>query len=161
MQDSIANLYFEIILHQRYTQDMNMFKPTDATTPQEYIEKISEPRNTEVKKLYEFIRDVIPDQKPHILYGMIGFGTYHYKYASGREGEWSVVCLASQKNYISIYICATDGKQYIAEKYKDLLPKANIGKSCIRIKKIDDINLKALKKIILEGMELSRTNFAM
>jgi hypothetical protein len=134
---------------------MNMFKPTAAKTPEEYINLIAEPRKTEIKKLHEFIKKTVPKLKPHILVGMIGYGTYHYKSKSGREGEWSIIALASQKNYISVYVCGidTDGKQYVAEKYKDKLPKASIGKSCIRFKKVSDIDLDILKKVILEGVK--------
>lgn len=84
---------------------------------------------------------------------MIGYGTYHYVYASGREGDWMKVALAQQKNYISVYVCASDGTQYIPEKHKADFPKASIGKSCIRFKKVEDIDLEKLKKVILEGIE--------
>lgn len=129
-----------------------MFKPTAAKTPEEYFKLIDEPRRSEIVELHIFIMETIPDLKPHILAGMIGYGSFHYKSKSGREGDWSIVALASQKNYISVYICASDGKQYIAEKNKDRFPKASIGKSCIRFKKIEDINLKVLREVILEGI---------
>lgn len=127
---------------------MNMFKPTSATTPEEYIAKIDQPRRDEVIKIFNLINELLPNQKPFILIGMIGWAPYHYKSKSGREGEWALLSLASQKNYISVYVCAVDGTEYIAEKYKDLLPKASIGKSCIRFKKTADIDLGALKKIL-------------
>jgi uncharacterized protein YdhG (YjbR/CyaY superfamily) len=130
---------------------MNMFKPTSAKTPEEYISMVDEPRRSEIQKLHNLIRETVPDLKPFIISGMIGYGLYHYKSASGREGDWAIVGLASQKNYISVYVCATDGKQYVAEKYKKALPKASIGKSCIRFKKTDNIDLDVLKKILREG----------
>jgi hypothetical protein len=130
---------------------MNMFKPTTAKSPDEYINLIDEPRRSEIKKLHEFIRKTVPQFPPYIEAGMIGYGKYHYKYASGRQGDWALIALASQKNYISVYICASDGKQYVAEKYKAKLPKASIGKSCIRFKKVEDIELPVLRKIILEA----------
>lgn len=130
---------------------MNMFKPTGAKTPEEYIDLIAEPRKSEIKKLDAFIRKTLPKQKPFIISGMIGYGSFHYKSKSGREGEWAKVLLASQKNYISVYVCAVDGDQYIPEKYKKDLPKASIGKSCIRFKKVDDIDLDVLKKVLLES----------
>lgn len=133
---------------------MNMFKPTKAQTPEEYIEMIDEPRRSEIRALYDFIQKIIPDQKPQITAGMIGFGKYHYKSKSGREGDWSIICLASQKNYISVYACAADGKKYVAEKYKKELPKASIGRSCIRFKKVSDIDLKILEKIIKESVKI-------
>ena len=86
-------------------------------------------------------------------YGMIGHGKYHYKYPSGREGDWITVALASQKNYISLYICSIDesGKRYLAEKYESDLGKVKVGKSCIRFKKLADISLDALKRALEEA----------
>lgn len=130
---------------------MNMFKPTKAKTPAEYINLIAEPRKSEIKKLHQFIKKAVPKLKPYIQTGMIGYGKFHYKGASGREGDWAIIALASQKNYISVYVCATDGKQYLAETYKKRLPKASIGKSCVRFKKIEDIDWPVLEKLIREG----------
>lgn len=137
---------------------MNMFKPTSAKTPEDYLSSITEPRQSDMRKIFQFIQKLLPGEKPFILIGMIGFIPFHYKYTSGREGDWAVIALASQKNYISIYICATDGKQYVAEKYKNDLKNANIGKSCIRFKKESDIDYKILEKIILEGVKAAKKN---
>lgn len=130
---------------------MNMFKVTDAKTPEEYIERIDEPRKSQILQLHQLILKTVPQLKPYIISGMIGYGSYHYKYASGREGDWCIIALASQKNYISVYVCAIDGKEYVAESYKSKLPKSSIGKSCIRFKKIEDIDLEILKEIIKKG----------
>ena len=135
---------------------MNMFKPTGAKTIREYIQKIDEPRRGEIKKLHDFIKKTVPEFKPYMERSLIGYGKRHYKYASGREGDWPVVALASQKQYISVYICETDGKQYLAEKYKKELKASSSGKSCIRYKKFEDIDFKALKKVLRESVKLSR-----
>ena len=132
---------------------MNMFKPTKAKTVAEYIHLLAEPRRTEIKKLHDFISKTVPGLKPHIMNGMIGYGTYHYKYPSGREGDWSLIALASQKNYISVYVCALEKGKYIAELYKEKLSKASIGKSCIRFKKLEDMDLKVLQGILLKALK--------
>lgn len=128
-----------------------MFKTTSAKTPEEYLEKIDEPRRSEIKKLDAFIRATVPNLKPFIISGMIGYGPYRYKSPSGREGDWCVIGLASQKHYISVYACGIKDGAYVAERYKDKLPGADIGKSCIRIKKIDDIDLGILETILKEA----------
>jgi hypothetical protein len=130
-----------------------MFKVTDAKTPEEYIAKIDEPRKSEINELHQLIVKTAPQLKPFMISGMIGYGKYHYKYASGREGEWCTIALASQKNYISVYVCVMNGEHYLAEDYKSKLPKANIGKSCIRFKKIADIDLEVLKDLIKTGLK--------
>jgi len=125
-----------------------MFKPTLALTPDAYIAAVPKPRRQDVEKIHELIQETVPMLKPHILSGMIGYGTYHYHYTSGTEGDWSLIALANQKNYISVYICSLENQKYIAEAYKDRLPKASIGKSCIRFKTLKDIDLSILIEII-------------
>jgi hypothetical protein len=133
---------------------MNMFKPTSATTPNEYIAMIDEPRRQDIETLHALIQKTVPNLKPRILSGMIGYGSYLYRYASGREGDWSLIALASQKNYISVYVCCTDNGVYLADAYKDKLPKASIGKSCIRFKKLSDIDLAVLTEIIKKAKKI-------
>lgn len=136
-----------------------MIKPTNAQTPEDYIAQIDEPRKSQIITLFNLIRKTAPTLSPYMQSGMIGFGKYHYKYASGREGDWFTIGLASQKNYISVYICATMDNKYLAEEYKNKLPKANIGKSCIRFKSTDDIDLNILTELIKKARDFHITNY--
>jgi len=131
-----------------------MFKSSPATTPEELFALIDEPRKNEMIELHKLILKTVPKLKPKMYGSIIGYGEYTYKYASGRTGEWMIIGLASQKNYISLYICAVEGKEYIAEKHKAEFPKASIGKSCIRFKKIEDIDIKALTNLLLKAEKL-------
>ena len=131
-----------------------MFKPTAATTPEEYIAAIPQPRQQDIQQLHNLITKTVPTLKPHILAGMIGYGSYRYRYASGRQGDWSVIALASQKNYISVYVCAVDHDKYLAEQYKAKFPKASIGKSCIRFKTVKDIDQAILTELIKKAEQL-------
>lgn len=128
-----------------------MFKTTSARTTEVYMSLISEPRKTEIEKVDAFIRKTVPKLKPFMISGMIGYGPYRYKSKSGKEGEWAIILLANQKNYISIYACGMSDGAYVAEKYKAELPKADVGKSCIRFKKLDDLDPVVLRKILLES----------
>jgi hypothetical protein len=125
-----------------------MFQDTGAKTPDEYISKLDEPRRTEVQKIHDFIRKVVPELDPFMISGMIGYGKYHYKSPSGREGDWAIIALSSRVNYISIYACAVEGDQYVAEKYKSKIPHADIGKSCIRYKKFENIDWDGLEAVL-------------
>jgi hypothetical protein len=133
---------------------MNMFKSTDAKTVDEYLANLPEPRRSDMLTLHELIQTTVPHPKPLIRSGMIGYGTYHYRYDSGREGDWSLILLASQKNYISLYLCATDNGNYIAESHKNQLPKATIGKSCIRFRSIGDVDLAVITNLITRAVKL-------
>lgn len=93
---------------------------------------------------------------PDILHVMLGYGPFHYKHASGHEGDWFVVGLASQKNYVSRYICACDKNGYLAEKNKSRLGEVPVGRSCIRFKKLEDLNLKVAMGLVKKAAALVR-----
>ncbi len=137
---------------------MNMFKPTSAKDPDDYISQIDEPRKSDILKLHMFIKKTLPHLDEKIYHNIIGYGSYNYASKSGQKGEWFTVGLASQKNYISLYVCATDKGDYLAEKHKDWFPKASIGKSCIRVKKAEDIDLEKLEKILKEADKVGPMN---
>lgn len=127
-----------------------------ANTPDEYFSKTGE-REPALRELDELIRRKAPSLERTMVSGMamnmVGYGMFHYKGKSGREGDWPVIALANQKNYISLYICATENGEYIAEKNADRLGKVSVGRSCIRFKKLEDLNLSVIQEIIqtLEG----------
>src|SRR3989338_4831324 len=135
-----------------------MHKPQSkrAQTPAGYIGKLPEPRRSELRQLHRLITRTAPNLKPRMWSGMIGYGSYHYRYAPGREGDWFVVGLSSRANYISFYGCLSDGRQTIAEKHKQELPKASIGRSCIRFKKLADVDLRVLARIVKENEAAAR-----
>lgn len=101
-----------------------------------------------VEYLDELIRHTSPELKRHFAYNMLGYGAFKYTNYKKEVIDWPIVALASQKNYVSLYVCALDGDQYLAEKFKDELGKVSVGKSCIRFKKIEDLHLETVKKII-------------
>ncbi len=76
---------------------------------------------------------------------IIGFGKYHYKYDSGREGDWFKMGFSPRKQNITIYI-PLGFKDYDLQISK--LGKYKLGKSCIYIKRLADIDMKMLKKIL-------------
>ena len=80
--------------------------------------------------------------------GMLGYGPYRYRYASGRGGDACRLSLASNASYISLYCNAADEDGYVAERFVDRLPKASIGKSCVRFKRLDDLDENELVALI-------------
>lgn len=127
---------------------MNMFKPVKATTVAEYLSMLPPQRRESIEFLHTFIQKVAPSLTPHFASNMLGYGSFPYKNYKKELIEWPTIALASQKNYISLYICSIQNGEYIAEKYKGTLGKVSVGKSCIRFRDIEDLNLEALKKII-------------
>ncbi len=127
---------------------MNMFKPVKAKTAKEYFASLPADRRQQLLKLDAFIRKSVPGLKPRFGYNMPGYGSFKYLDYKKRLIDWPVIALASQKNYISIYVCAIIDGRYVAEAHKKELGKVSVGKSCIRFKKIEDLDLAALKKVM-------------
>ena len=81
---------------------------------------------------------------------IVGFGTYHYKYASGREGDWPVTGFSPRKKDLTLYIMMG------FEKHADLmkqLGKYSNAKSCLYIKRLSDIHVPTLKKLIKSSVK--------
>jgi hypothetical protein len=117
-------------------------------TPEEYLSGLEEPRRTEVRKVHDLIRATAPALEPFVQSGMLAYGHFHYRYASGREGDWFVLGLASRKRSISLYVTAASDQGYLAESFRDRLPKADIGRSCVRFRRLDDLDRKGLVDLI-------------
>ncbi len=78
---------------------------------------------------------------------IIGFGNYHYKYASGREGDWFVMGLSPRKQNLTLYLMGG------LDQHKALLKKMGkhtMGKGCLYVKKLEGIDLKILKELIVQ-----------
>lgn len=85
--------------------------------------------------------------KPAVMWGpsIVGFDTYHYKYESGREGDMAVTGFSPRKGDISVYLTAGSAEQ------ADLLARLGrhkMGKSCLYIRKLSDVDLTVLEQLI-------------
>lgn len=125
-----------------------MFKPIKAKSVAEYLKILDPERRKIIEFLHDFIQKISPNFKAHFTYNMLGYGSFKYLNYKKEVIDWPIIALASQKNYISLYICALEGGKYIAEKYKDKLGKVSVGKSCVRFKKLEDLDLEVLREIL-------------
>lgn len=81
---------------------------------------------------------------------VVGFGSYHYKYASGREGDWFLTGFSPRKQNLTLYIMAG------FEKHEDLLKKLGkhtAGRGCLYIKSLDDVHIPTLKKLVQQSVK--------
>lgn len=84
---------------------------------------------------------------------IIGFGTHHYKYESGREGDFLITGFSPRKQNITLYIAG-----YL-ERYQGLLQKLgkhSTGKGCLYIKRLSDVDASVLKELISESHETAK-----
>lgn len=92
------------------------------------------------------VMEEISDARPTMWGdGIVGFGTYRYRYASGREGEWFVTGFSPRKQALTVYLmCDLAAEQPLLDK----LGKYKLGKSCLYVKKLEDIDEAVLRKLI-------------
>ena len=123
---------------------MKMKGQLNVATPAEYIAAVDDERRSDIEALDALIRRHAPTLEPVISGGMLGYGPFHHRSASGREGDACTLSVASNASYISLYCFAADAEGYVAERYVDRLPKASIGKSCVRFKRLADLGFEVL-----------------
>lgn len=126
------------------------FKPTGEDVV-EFIESI----DSKQKQIDSFVLlDLFKEMtgfEPQMWYpNIIGFGTYHYVYDSGREGDTSYLAFSPRKAKFSLYL-ATEFKD--KEKLLKQLGKHTTGKMCIYVNKLADIDLDVLKTMLENSME--------
>jgi len=89
---------------------------------------------------------------------IIGYGRYYYKYESGREGEFMLTGFSPRKQNLTIYIMP--GYRYDSMQEKlSRLGKHKLGKSCLYINKLADVDMDVLEEIVLDGMAYMRENY--
>lgn len=120
-----------------------------ATTPEQYLSELPEDRKEAILKLRNAIKENLPQGFEEVIsYGMLGYVVPHSIYPSGYHCDPKLplpfINLASQKNFIALYhmgIYANKNLEswFVSEYPKHVKTKLDMGKSCIRFKKMDDI----------------------
>ena len=87
---------------------------------------------------------------------IVGFGSYHYKYESGREGDMCITGFSPRKQNLTIYILP--GFKRYSELMKKL-GKYKTGKSCLYINKLEDVDMKVLKELISEDVKYMKKKY--
>lgn len=120
-------------------------KPTGESV-RDFLNKIPDPERREDCFAVAKLMEEITGDKPK-MWGpsIVGFGTFHYKYDSGREGDWLVIGFSPRKKDLTLYLMM--GFEKHAELMRQL-GKHSTGKSCLYIKRLSDINVPTLKKLI-------------
>lgn len=132
----------------------NKTKATDASVA-DYLAAIGDDgRRQDCEALAALMSRVT--QEPAKMWGpaIVGFGSYHYRYESGREGDICVVGFSARKGDISVYgldCSATNGA--LVEK----LGKHKLGKSCLYVRRLADIDLKVLEQLVLAAVAARKT----
>ena len=130
----------------------NKTKPTTRSVELFLDDLIPEQRKKDSWTLYRLMEKITGSQG--VLWGtsIIGFGDYHYKYGSGREGDWFLTGFSPRKNALTLYLMCDISHEFIDFS---TLGKHKKGKGCLYIKRLDDVDLKALENIIKTSISLT------
>ena len=126
-------------------------KETTASVS-EFLKKVADPqRRADCLAVVDIMRDVTGEEPKMWGSSIVGFGRYHYKYESGREGDWMITGFSPRKGDLTLYLmCGLDS-------FSDLLPKLGrykTAKSCLYIKKLADVDVGILRKIVSKSVKL-------
>lgn len=123
----------------------------------EYLDSVDhDKRRADAFKLLELFNRIMPE--PAVMWGdsLVGYGSYHYKYDSGREGDFFLTGFAPRKQSLSVYIMPG------FKPFQDLvnkLGKVKTSVSCLYINKLEDIDLAVLKELIKESVVMMRKKY--
>ena len=114
----------------------------------EYLDTLEEPRRGEVARLHALVTEALPELPVSASAAGLGYGPFHYRYASGREGDSHLISLASRKQYMSLYVNCAPGGRYLAEDFAPRLPSADVGRSCVRFKSVADLDEAVIRELV-------------
>ena len=125
-------------------------KPTDESV-KDFINKIpDEERRADCFAVAKIMEEVTGEKPKMWGSSIVGFGSYHFKYDSGREGDWLVTGFSPRKKDLTLYIMMG------FEKHPELMQKLgkySTAKSCLYIKRLSDVHVPTLKKLIKESVK--------
>ncbi len=116
--------------------------PTGPTEPDAWLAVLDDVRRPQLEELDARIRTIAPGLRRYVERGFLSYGRYSYRGRS-TSGEWMCLALASNKQYISLYAGPID-----LEPFVERLPKANLGRGCIRFKRVSDVDLDVIDDVI-------------
>jgi len=134
----------------------NKTVPTDKSV-EAFIDQVQDERQREDSQTIMELMQRVTEESPQ-MWGtsIVGFGSYHYRYESGREGDMPLVGFSPRVQNLTLYIM--DG----FDEYDSLLEKLGkhkTGKSCLYIKRLDDVDIDVLERLVTESVEhIRKTN---
>ena len=135
----------------------NKTKPTQQSVAA-FIDALADPVKCADARALVKLMQRLTGEKPW-MWGpsIIGFGSYHYTYESGREGDMPVACFSPRKAAIVLYgLMGTSGSEKLIAK----LGKYTTGKGCLYIKKLADVDLKVLEELIAKSVAAIRARYS-
>jgi hypothetical protein len=124
---------------------------------EEFLDSVANERKRQDSyAILELMQDVTGEEPAMWGTSIVGFGSYHYKYASGRENDWFLVGFSPRKQNLTLYIMSG------FDEYESLLAnlgKHKTGKSCLYINKLEDVDQSTLRELVEKSVtHMAQTN---
>ena len=133
----------------------NKTKPTEQSVAQFLAAMPDEQRRQDCQTLVSLMSKATGSEPRLWGSNIVGFGQYHYVYESGREGDMMLVGFSPRKPALVLYgMGGVDQREALLEK----LGKYKTGKGCLYIKKLEDVHLPTLKKLIEQSVKQAKKN---
>jgi hypothetical protein len=129
----------------------NKTRPTEKSV-QEFLDAVPDEKKRRDSYRILALMKQVTGQEPQ-MWGdsIVGFGSYHYKYASGREGDAPLAGFSPRKEALTVYLVSGFDQQY--EGLMAQLGKYKTSKSCLYVKKLEDIDLGTLEELVRSSVE--------
>ncbi|GMQ81868.1 MAG: hypothetical protein BMS9Abin05_1305 [Rhodothermia bacterium] len=129
-------------------------KPTDSSVDDFLSGVHDEEKRADCFAILELMKKVTGDQPRMWGASMVGFGSYHYKYDSGREGDWFITGFAPRKKELSVYIMSGFKR---CDDLMQKLGKYRTGKSCLYLKRLRDVDVGILRELVEQSVAHMRS----
>lgn len=134
----------------------NKTRPTTASVTA-FIDAVeNEARKRDAKTLLDMMKKITGEKPKMWGPSIIGFGKYHYKYDSGREGDMLNVGFSPRKANLALYVMGSIAQD---DPLRDKLGKYKTGKSCLYINKLEDVDLKVLERLVAKSYRATRKKY--
>lgn len=133
----------------------NKTRPSDDSV-EAYLESVPDPAHRQDARTVCELMNRVTGEQPALWGSMVGFGRYRYKYDSGREGEWFAAGFAPRGRETVVYLLAdaADREQLLAR-----LGKHRVGKSCLYIRRLADVDLAVLEQLVRSSLQALRERY--
>ena len=133
---------------------MSKLQPT-GTDVEAFLQAVpNEQRRADARELCALLSEITGERPMLWASGIVGFGTYHYRYDSGREGDAPVAGFAPRSAHLVIYLIG--GFADRDERLLERLGPHKTGKSCLYVKRLADIDLDVLRTLVTRSMKVHR-----
>jgi hypothetical protein len=134
----------------------NKSKPTDASA-RAYFDAIEDATRRQDCETIAAMMEKVTGEPPVIWGGgIVGFGSYHYRYASGHEGDAPLTGFASRKGDISIYLSCEAPPQ---DALRARLGRHKMGKACLYLRRLSDVDQGVLEELVAEAARETRARY--